>query len=262
MSSLTRSTAWAALQSHYEAMRQAHMRDLFAADPDRFAKFSLRFDDLLLDYSKIRITEDHTEQHVALRNRSNRPNYVDGVDEMPSVNAVLAQMREFTGAVRSGAWRGYTGKALTDVVNIGIGGSALGPVMVPEALKPYGRDGLRPHFVSNIDGTHISETLRRLDPETTLFVIASKTYTTRETLTNAHSARAWFLARAKDEAAVAKHFVALSTNARDVAAFGIDPRNMFEFWDWVGGRYSLWSAIGLSIALAIGMDLFEELLTV
>jgi len=293
MSSLTRSTAWAALQSHYEAMRQAHMRDLFAADPDRFAKFSLRFDDLLLDYSKNRITEetmallvnlarqadlrgwidrmfggerinfteDRAVLHVALRNRSNRPIYVDGVDVMPSVNAVLAQMREFTGAVRSGAWRGYTGKALTDVVNIGIGGSDLGPVMVTEALKPYGRDGLRPHFVSNIDGTHISETLRRLDPETTLFVIASKTFTTQETLTNAHSARAWFLARAKDEAAVAKHFVALSTNARDVAAFGIDPRNMFEFWDWVGGRYSLWSAIGLSIALAIGMERFEELLT-
>ena len=293
MSSLTRSTAWAALQSHYEAMRQAHMRDLFAADPDRFAKFSLRFDDLLLDYSKNRITEetmallvnlarqadlrgwidrmfggerinfteDRAVLHVALRNRSNRPIYVDGVDVMPSVNAVLAQMREFTGAVRSGAWRGYTGKALTDVVNIGIGGSDLGPVMVTEALKPYGRDGLRPHFVSNIDGTHISETLRRLDPETTLFVIASKTFTTQETLTNAHSARTWFLARAKDDAAVAKHFVALSTNAQAVAAFGIDTRNMFEFWDWVGGRYSLWSAIGLSIALAIGMERFEELLT-
>src|SRR3569833_1682878 len=293
MSSLTRSTAWAALQSHYEAMRQAHMRDLFAADPDRFAKFSLRFDDLLLDYSKNRITEetmallvnlarqadlrgwidrmfggerinfteDRAVLHVALRNRSNRPIYVAGVDVMTSVNAVLAQMRELTGAVRSGAWRGYTGKALTDVVNIGIGGSDLGPVRVTEALKPYGRDGLRPHFVSNIDGTHISETLRRLDPETTLFVIASKTFITQETLTNAHSARAWFLARAKDEAAVAKHFVALSTNARDVAAFGIDPRNMFEFWDWVGGRYSLWSAIGLSIALAIGMERFEELLT-
>src|SRR3569832_2463979 len=293
MSSLTRSTAWAALQSHYEAMRQAHMRDLFAADPDRFAKFSLRFADLLLDYSKNRITEetmallvnlarqaelrgwidrmfggerinfteDRAVLHVALRNRSNRPIYVDGVDVMRSVNAVLAQMREFTGAVRSGAWRGYTGKALTDVVNIGIGGSDLGPVMVPEALKPYGRDGLRPHFVSFFVGSHISETLRRLDPETTLFVIASKSFTTQETLTNAHSARAWFLARAKDEAAGAKHFVALSTNARDVAAFGIDPRNMFEFWDWVGGRYSLWSAIGLSIALAIGMERFEELLT-
>src|SRR3569832_1686704 len=293
MSSLTRSTAWAALQSHYEAMRQAHMSDLFAADPDRFAKFSLRIDDLLLDYSKHRITEetmallvnlarqaalrgwidrmfggersnfteDRAVLHVALRNRSNRPIYVDGVDVMPSVNAVLAQMREFTGAVRSGAWRGYTGKARTDVVNIGIGGSDLGPVMVTEALKPYGRDGLRPHFVSNIDGTHISETLRRLDPETTLFVIASKTFTTQETLTNAHSARTWILARATDDAAIAKHFVALSTNAQAVAAFGIDTRNMFEFWDWVGGRYSLWSAIGLSIALAIGMERFEELLT-
>src|SRR3569833_1537313 len=238
MSSLTRSTAWAALQSHYEAMRQAHMRDLFAAAPDRFAKFSLRFDALLLDYSKYRFTEetmallvnlarqaelrgwidrmcggerinfteDRAVLHVALRNRSNRPIYVDGVDVMPSVNTELAQMREFTDAVRSGAWRGYTGKALTDKKNNSNGGSDLGPVMVTEALKPYGRDGLRPHFVSNIDGTHISETLRRLDPETTLFVIASKTFTTQETLTNAHSARAWFLARAKDEAAVAKHF--------------------------------------------------------
>src|SRR3569833_2155766 len=293
MSSLTRSTAWAALQSHYEAMRQAHMRDLFAADPDRFAKFSLRFDDLLLDYSKNRITEetmallvnlarqadlrgwidrmfggerinfteDRAVLHVALRNRSNRPIYVAGVDVLFCVFVVLVLLREFTGEVSSGAWRGYTGKALFDVVNIGIGGSDLGPVMVTEALKPYGRDGLRPHFVSNIDGTHISETLRRLDPETTLFVIASKTFTTQETLTNAHSARAWFLARAKDEAAVAKDFVALSTNARDVAAFGIDPRNLFEFWDWGGGRYSLWSAIGLSIALAIGMERFEELLT-
>src|SRR3569833_1568065 len=244
MSSLTRSTAWAALQSHYEAMRQAHMRDLFAADPDRFAKFSLRFDDLLLDYSKnrfsvvllvllvnlarqadlrgwidrmfggerINFTEDRAVLHVALRNRSNRPIYVDGVDVMPSVHAVLAQMREFTGAVRSGAWRGYTGKALTDVVNIGIGGSDLGPVMVTEALKPYGRDGLRPHFVSNIDGTHISETLRRLEPETTQNKKTTKTNNTQKTLTNTHSAHTKKMARAKDEAAVAKHFVTLSTN--------------------------------------------------
>ena len=292
MSSLTESTAWKALRTHHQTMREVHMRELFAADPERFAKFTLRFDDILLDYSKNRITEetmalltdlareadlrgrvdamfggerinfteDRAVLHIALRNRGNRPIYVDGIDVMPKVNAVLARMRAFTDAVRDGAWRGYTGKRLTDVVNIGIGGSDLGPVMVTEALKLYGRDGLRPHFVSNIDGTHISETLRRVDPETTLFVIASKTFTTQETITNAHSARAWFLEKAADEAAIAKHFVALSTHAQAVAAFGIDTRNMFEFWDWVGGRYSLWSAIGLSIALTIGMDRFEELL--
>ena len=292
MSALTDSAAWQALQSHYETLRHTHMRDLFSADPQRFEKFSLRFNDLLLDYSKnivtsktmdlltklarqaqlrewtekmfsgehINVTEDRAVLHVALRNRSNRPIYADGVDVMPKVNAVLAQMRRFSEQVRDGEWRGYTGKRFTDVVNIGIGGSDLGPVMVTEALEPYGRDGLRPHFVSNVDGTHIAETLRALDPETTLFIVASKTFTTQETLANAHTARAWFLKHAEDEAAIAKHFVALSTNAKAVAAFGIDTRNMFEFWDWVGGRYSLWSAIGLSIVLNIGMDNFEELL--
>ncbi len=292
MSALTQSPAWKALQVHYEQMRRVHMRDLFAADAQRFVKFSLTFNDLLLDYSKnivtdetltlllnlarearleewrdrmfagekINVTEGRAVLHIALRNRSNRPILSDGADVMPKVNAVLDQMRRFSERVRGGEWRGYSGKPLTDVVNIGIGGSDLGPVMASEALKPYGQGGLRPHFVSNVDGTHIAETLKRVDPETTLFVIASKTFTTQETLTNAHTARRWFLESAKDEAAVARHFVALSTNAEAVAAFGIDTKNMFEFWDWVGGRYSLWSAIGLPIALAIGMDNFEELL--
>jgi glucose-6-phosphate isomerase len=292
MSALTHTAAWQALQSHYQTMRRVHMRDLFAADPQRFVDFSLRFNDLLLDYSKniatketmallfalarqarleewigrmfagekINVTERRAVLHVALRNRSNHPILSDGADVMPKVNAVLEQMRRFGGQVRSGERRGYSGKRLTDVVNIGIGGSDLGPVMVTEALKPYAAGGLRTHFVSNIDGTHIAETLKRVDPEATLFVIASKTFTTQETITNARTARAWFLEHARDQAAVAGHFVALSTNAAEVAAFGIDTRNMFEFWDWVGGRYSLWSAIGLSIVLAIGMDNFEELL--
>ena len=292
MSKLTDSNAWQVLQSHHQTMRHVHMRDLFAADPRRFERFSLTFEDLLLDYSKnivteetmrllldlarqaqvegwrdrmfagekINVSEGRAVLHVALRNRSNRPILTDGEDVMPKVNAVLAQMRRFSDRVRGGEWRGYSGKALTDVVNIGIGGSDLGPVMVCEALQPYGAGGLRPHFVSNVDGTHIAETLRRVDPERTLFVIASKTFTTQETLTNAHTARLWVLEHARDERAIAKHFVALSTNAEAVAAFGIDTENMFEFWDWVGGRYSLWSAIGLSIVLAIGMDHFEELL--
>ena len=293
MAVLTQSPAWQALQSHHEKLRHVHMRELFADDPQRYARFSLTFSDVLLDYSKnivtdetmallmdlarqadiggwtekmfrgdhINVTEDRAVLHVALRNRDNHPIYTGGADVMPKVNAVLAQMREFTERVRSGTWRGYSGKPLTDVVNIGIGGSDLGPVMVTEALKPYGRDGLRPHFVSNVDGTHIAETLRTLDPATTLFIIASKTFTTQETLTNAHTARAWFLEHAQDEAAIAQHFVALSTNAKAVAEFGIDTANMFEFWDWVGGRYSLWSTIGLSIVLSIGMDNFEELLS-
>jgi glucose-6-phosphate isomerase len=292
MSALTQSAAWQALQSHYRTMRQIHMRDLFESDPQRFAKFSLTCNDLLLDYSKniitdetmallmglarqarlhewidkmftgekINVTERRAVLHVALRNRSNHPILSDGADVMPKVNAVLEQMRRFSAQVRGGEWRGYTGKRFTDVVNIGIGGSDLGPVMVTEALKPYGDGGLRPHFVSNIDGTHIAETLKRVAPETTLFVIASKTFTTQETITNARTARAWFLENAHDQAAVAKHFVALSTNAKEVAAFGIDTNNMFEFWDWVGGRYSLWSAIGLPIVLAVGMDNFEALL--
>jgi len=292
MSTLTQSPAYQALQKHYAQIAPKHMRDLFQEDPSRFDKFSLRVNDILLDYSKNRITsqtmrllldlarEAEVEQwrdrmfagekinftekravlHVALRNRSNRPILVDGQDVMPAVNGVLDHMRRFTAAVRGGTWKGYTAKRISDVVNIGIGGSDLGPVMVTQALRPYGSDALRVHFVSNVDGTHIVETLKGLSPATTLFVIASKTFTTQETLTNAHTARDWFLAEAKDPAAVAKHFVALSTNAKEVAQFGVDPQNMFEFWDWVGGRYSLWSAIGLSIALFIGMENFEQLL--
>jgi len=292
MSTLTRSHPWKALQAHRRAMGRVHMRDLFQDDPRRFDKFSLRCNDILLDFSKNRITEETlallltlaraagVEQwrarmfngetinftegrevlHVALRNRANRPIQAGGQDVMPEVNRVLRQMREFSGRVRNGAWRGYSGKAISDIVNIGIGGSDLGPVMATEALKPYGKPDLRAHFVSNIDGTHLVETLKPLDPATTLFIVASKTFTTQETLVNAHSARDWLLRAARDETAVAKHFVAISTNVREVTKFGIDPEQMFKFWDWVGGRYSLWSAIGLSIALTIGMTHFEEML--
>lgn len=292
MSALTESSAWQALIKHQRKMAGVHLRDLFASDPKRFERFSLQFEDILFDYSKNRITEETisllldlvrqaklgemiaamfsgekinvTENravlHLALRNRSNRPIYVDGQDVMPEVNRVLDKMRIFSEAVRTGDWRGYSGKTITDVVNIGIGGSDLGPKMATTALKPYHRPDLRTHFVSNVDGTDLVETLKPLSPETTLFLVASKTFTTQETMTNAHSAREWFLAEAKDKAAVAKHFVALSTNAEGVAEFGIDTDNMFEFWDWVGGRYSLWSAIGLSIALSVGMDNFEALL--
>ncbi|MBL1294078.1 MAG: glucose-6-phosphate isomerase [Thiotrichales bacterium] len=284
--------SYSALSEHHDSMSDVHMRDLFAQDRQRFDRFSLNFNDILLDYSKnritqetmdlllkavgesglktrieqmfsgekINITEDRAVLHVALRNRSNRPIMVDGEDVMPAVNAVLAKMRSFSDAVRNGEWKGHTGKTITDVVNIGIGGSDLGPVMVTEALKPYGHPHLNVHFVSNVDGTHVVEAIKPLDPETTLFIVASKTFTTQETLTNAHTARDWLLASLKDDAAVAKHFVALSTNAQAVSAFGIDTANMFEFWDWVGGRYSLWSAIGLSIALYIGMDNYEALL--
>ncbi|MCS7210078.1 MAG: glucose-6-phosphate isomerase [Chloroherpetonaceae bacterium] len=293
MPSLTKLPAWKALAAHYKKVSKLHLRDLFEKDPRRFEKFSLRVGDILLDYSKNRITEETmrllielakatkvkaniekmfrgekintTENraalHIALRNRSNRPIEVDGKDVMPEVNAVLAQMKTFTEAVRKGEWRGYTGQPITDVVNIGIGGSDLGPAMVTAALKPYSKRDLNVHFVSNVDGTHIAETLRTLNAETTLFIIASKTFTTQETLTNAHTARRWFLERIGQEAAIAKHFVALSTNAEAVRQFGIDTNNMFVFWDWVGGRYSLWSAIGLSIALSIGFENFEELLT-
>jgi glucose-6-phosphate isomerase len=293
MSSLANSPAWQALIEHQQQMAGIHMRDLFASDPQRFERFSLWLGDMLFDYSKNRITEktmlllislarqanlaqaveamfrgerintteDRAALHVALRNRSNRPILVDGKDVMPEVNRVLAKMRIFSEAVRSGAWKGYSGKVITDVVNIGIGGSDLGPKMVAEALKPYGMPNLRVHFVSNVDGSDLAEILKPLDPETALFLVASKTFTTQETMTNAYSARAWFLASAKDEAAIARHFVAMSTNATLVAQFGIDTQNMFEFWDWVGGRYSLWSAIGLSIALYLGMDRFEELLS-
>ena len=268
------------------------MRDLFAADAGRFDKFSLRLGDILFDYSKNRVTEetmsllfdlarqagvearrdamfsgekinrteDRAVLHVALRNRANRPILVDGADVMPEVNRVLAQMRDFCARIHSGAWKGYTGKKITDVVNIGIGGSDLGPQMASLALAHYAVPGMTAHFVSNVDGTHLAETFKRVDPETTLWIIASKTFTTLETMANAHTARDWFLAHARDEAAVAKHFVALSTNAAAVAAFGIDTENMFAFWDWVGGRYSLWSAIGLSIALAVGFDNYEAML--
>jgi glucose-6-phosphate isomerase len=284
--------AWKALQKHQRKMAKVHMRDLFARDPLRFERFSLRIGDLLLDYSKNRVrqktmrllfdlasqanlagkieamfagqkynnTENRAVLHVALRNRSNRPILVDGQDVMPDVNAVLDKMRAFSEAVRSGVWKGYTGKPITDIVNIGIGGSDLGPKMVCEALKPYGKPGLRVHFVSNVDSTDLVETLKVVDPETVLFLVASKTFTTQETMSNAQSARKWFLEAAHHEAAVAKHFAAMSTNAQEVAAFGIDTANMFEFWDWVGGRYSLWSAVGLSIALYLGMDNFEALL--
>ena len=296
--------AWQALQKHQRNMAGVYMRDLFARDPQRFERFSLRVPDgtspgeILFDYSKNRVTQEtmgllcdlarqtglqskieamftgqrynNTENravlHVALRNHSNRPILVDGEDVMPGVNAVLDRMRAFSEAVRSGDWKGYTGKPITDVVNIGIGGSDLGPKMVCEALKPYGKPGLRMHFVSNVDSTDLVETLKAVNPETVLFLVASKTFTTQETMANAHSARSWFLEAAKDDApapstdAIARHFVAMSTNGEGVARFGIDTANMFEFWDWVGGRYSLWSAVGLSIALFVGMDNFEALL--
>jgi glucose-6-phosphate isomerase len=293
MTALTSSPAWQALSAHADRMRGAHLRDLFAADPDRFARFSLRLEDLLLDYSKhlidaeaMRLLLDlarradvenwrammfegakinHTEHravlHTALRNRSGRPILVDGKDVMPDVEGVLERMGRFVAAVRGGSWRGFTGQRITDVVNIGIGGSDLGPQMVCLALAPYAAPGLRAHFVSNVDGAHLALTLRGLDPERTLFIVASKTFTTQETMTNAASARAWLLGRmAGNEATVARHFVAVSTNEAEVRKFGIDPANMFGFWDWVGGRYSLWSAIGLPIALNVGMDRFLELL--
>ncbi|NOY12501.1 MAG: glucose-6-phosphate isomerase [Deltaproteobacteria bacterium] len=293
MSNLIELPVWQALVRHQQSIAATHLRQLFAADPQRAQRFSLRLDDILFDYSKHRINEktrqllielaeqcrlrekieqmfrgekiNTTEQravlHTALRNRSNRPVLVDGRDVMPQVNAVLDQMRVFCAQVRSGKWLGYSGQPISDIVNIGIGGSDLGPLMVTEALKPYGHPHLRVHFVSNVDGTHISETLKQLKPQTTLFLIASKTFTTQETLANAHSARRWLLDEFADERAIARHFAAISTNTQKVTEFGIDPANMFEFWDWVGGRYSLWSAIGLSIALYIGMENFEELLS-
>ena len=292
MTALTRSPAWTALARHRQDMAGTHMRDLFAADPGRFKAFSLEAAGLFLDYSKNRVTRDTvgllldlarqqdvegararmfggepinlTEKravlHTALRNRSDRAVTVDGRDVMPAVRAVLERMDAFANSVRDGEWRGYTGQPITDVVNIGIGGSDLGPVMATEALKPFAHAHVALHFVSNVDGTHLAEQLKWLDPETTLFIIASKTFTTQETLTNAHSARRWFLETAKDEAHVAKHFVAVSTNEAEVRKFGIDPANMFGFWDWVGGRYSLWSAIGLPIMIAIGPERFAELL--
>ena len=289
--SLTQSPAWKALSAHQLVIAQTHMRDLFDRDPGRFDRFSLEACGILFDYSKnriteetmrllldlarqadlpawtekmfrgekINVTEDRAALHTALRNRGDQPVFVDGEDVMPGVRRALAHMRQFSEAVRSGEWRGYTGKAITDVVNIGIGGSDLGPAMATQALRPYCKK-LRTHFVSNIDGAHLTEILQTLSPETTLFIVASKTFTTQETLTNARSARRWLMESARDPAHVARHFVALSTNTAEVKRFGIDPANMFEFWDWVGGRYSLWSVIGLAIALAVGMDNFEELL--
>lgn len=284
--------SWKKLSSHYESIKDVQMKEMFQEDPERFSEFSLEFEDILVDFSKNRInretvelflqlaeevklkdaieklfngdkingTEDRAVLHTALRNRSTSPVYVDGKNVMPGVNAVLNQMKDFSEEVISGRWKGYTERPVTDIVNIGIGGADPGPVMVSEALIPYRKPHINNHFISNIDGTHIVETLKQLSPETTLFMIASKTFTTQETMTNAHTARRWFLDSAKDEAHVKKHFVALSTNTDEVMKFGIDPDNMFVFWDWVGGRYSLWSAIGLSIACSIGFDNFIEML--
>ena len=288
----TNTQAWKALEAHKAELSNSTIQDLFKQEKNRFDDYSLTFNNqILVDFSKNNInqttlsllrqlaqecsldsakeamftgekinrTENRAVLHTALRNRANTPVLVDGKDVMPEVNAVLAKMKDFCQHIISGEWKGYTGKAITDVVNIGIGGSDLGPYMVTEALRPY-KNHLNMHFVSNVDGTHIAETLKKVNPETTLFLVASKTFTTQETMTNAQSARDWLLKAAKDESAVAKHFAALSTNAKDVEKFGIDTNNMFEFWDWVGGRYSLWSAIGLSIALSIGFKNFEELL--
>jgi glucose-6-phosphate isomerase len=288
----THTKAWKALENHYEEVRDLKMTELFQNDPDRFDKYSIRFEDLLLDYSKnilrddtlpllmqlakevgledaivslfsgdkINETEGRAVLHTALRNIDDEPVHVDGHDIMPDIRAVLGQMERFSDSIINGSWKGYTGRAITDIVNIGIGGSDLGPLMVTEALKPYKKPHINVHFVSNVDGTHIAETLRQLDPESTLFLVASKTFTTQETMTNAHTARDWFLRHAGDTQHIAKHFAAMSTNGSAVRAFGIDTENMFEFWDWVGGRYSLWSAIGLSIACTIGFDHFKALL--
>ncbi len=287
----TTTPAWGRLQALQEKYSKLTIKSLFDQS-ERFDRYSMQLEDVLVDYSKNRIngeifsalmdlaretelhqaiesmftgspinqTENRAVLHTALRNRSNHPVYVDGKDVMPEVNAVLEQMKSFADQIHGGTWLGYTGKSIRSLVNIGIGGSDLGPVMVTEALRPYQNPNLEIYFVSNVDGTHIAETLKKVDPETTLFFIASKTFTTQETMTNAHTARNWFLEYAKDESAVAKHFVALSTNAKAVSAFGIDTNNMFSFWDWVGGRYSLWSAIGLPIACVIGFENFEKLL--
>ncbi|KAF3976966.1 MAG: glucose-6-phosphate isomerase [Methylococcales symbiont of Iophon sp. n. MRB-2018] len=292
MSSLLDSSEWQALKTHYNEISSLSMKEQFNADSQRHKKFSLYFNDILFDYSKNRITEqtlpllinlakqakltektqamfsgeiiNATEKrsalHIALRNRSNTPIYSEGNDVMPDVNRVLAKIRVFSEKVRSGEWKGYTNKPITDVVNIGIGGSDLGPKMVTTALEPYSTPNLTAHFVSNVDQTDIITTLKQLNPETTLFLIASKVFNTKETMTNAHTARKWLLQSAFDKSAIERHFVAISTHKKNVSAFGINTDNMFEFWDWVGGRYSLWSAIGLSIAISIGMDNFEELL--
>lgn len=287
----TTTKAWNALEKHFQTIQHTSIKELFAQNANRFEEFSIQYPSLLVDYSKnrinaetiqllvdlakemdvdtaiqqmfegdvINVTEKRAVLHTALRNRSNEEVLVDGKDVMPQINEVLDKMKSFSEKVISGEWKGFSGKEITDVVNIGIGGSDLGPVMVTEALKHY-KTRLNIHFVSNIDGTHLAETFKEINPETTLFIVASKTFTTQETMTNAFSAKEWFLNSDAQEADVAKHFVALSTNAEGVANFGIDTANMFQFWDWVGGRYSLWSAIGLSITLAVGFDNFEELL--
>jgi len=288
----TKAPGWQLLQQHYTSIKSTHIRELFAADPERFSKFSLNANDIVFDYSKniitdttlslliqlanecglssaikamfdgdrINATENRAVLHTALRNFSGRPVIADGKDVMPDVMAAQEQMKKFCSKIHSGDWRGFTGKKIKYVVNIGIGGSDLGPVMVTEALKPYKVDGIETYFVSNVDGTHIAETLKKVTADETLFLVASKTFTTQETMTNAHTARKWFLEAAKDEAHIALHFAALSTNEKEVVKFGIAAENMFVFWDWVGGRYSLWSAIGLSIALTIGYENFEQLL--
>lgn len=288
----TKTSAWSLLSKHFKEIEPLEIKSFFKNDKDRYQNMSLSLEDMLVDYSKNNINGktlkllvalakecglegaiqamfsgeeiNHTEQravlHTALRNRSNRPVLVGGKDVMPTINDVLAKMKGFTNSVHNGEWKGFTGQKIESIINIGIGGSDLGPVMVTEALKHYQIEGVETYFVSNVDGTHIAETLKKVNPETTLFLVASKTFTTQETMTNAHSARAWLLDYYKNENAVASHFVALSTNAKAVAEFGIDTHNMFEFWDWVGGRYSLWSAIGLSIALTIGYNNFEKLL--
>ena len=288
----TTTTAWSALQQHFAEMKNVAMRNLFSNDPNRYYNFSIRFDDIIFDYSKniisektmqllmqlaeeckvkegidamfngdiINGTEKRSVLHTALRNFSGQPVFAEGNDVMPGIKKVLQKIKTFTSKVHTGKHRGYTGKRIKYIVNIGIGGSDLGPLMVTEALKPYWQEDIETFYVSNVDGTHIAETLKKVKPERTLFLIASKTFTTQETMTNAHSAREWFLKKAKNEKHIAKHFVALSTNEKEVVKFGIDKENMFEFWDWVGGRYSLWSAIGLSIALTIGYKNFEQLL--
>jgi len=287
----TEAPSWQKLEVLFLTLQATSMKELFESDPHRFEKFSVSLDDILVDYSKNLVTEEVMKElmnlaqdvelisaidamfkgadinqtegrsvlHVALRNRSNTPIVIDGGDVMKQVNAVLAQMKDFSSRLINGSWKGFTGKAITDIVNIGIGGSDLGPYMVTEALRPYWKN-ITPHFVSNVDGTHIAETVKHLNPETTLFIIASKTFTTQETMTNAESARAWFMEKTGGKGEVAKHFVAVSTNEKEVTKFGIAPENMFVFWDWVGGRYSLWSSIGLSIACTIGFDDFEKLL--
>lgn len=292
MSDLSNSAEWKAIQEHQQKIQGLSLRKAFASDSERFDKFSLRFNDILFDFSKnlideqtlpllrklaesaglekmteamftgemINATERRAVLHTALRNRSNTPVYYKKKDVMPKINAVLEKMRDFCGQVQSGSWKGYTGKRITDIVNIGIGGSDLGPKMVSTALKPYATYGLKVHFVSNVDETDLVETLEQLNPETTLFLIVSKTFKTQETMTNAASAKNWLLQATDDKTAISKHFVAVSTKTDQVTKFGIDADHMFEFWSWVGGRYSLCSAIGLSIALYIGMDNFEQLL--